>query len=165
MNTQYVSAPPTGKTYLVVGDLVKVLVTRKDTHDAYVAFETITNPGGGMPILHTHPAQETFFVLEGKHEIYRQDEDGSKLEIQAGPGSVVHVPGNAPHGYTNVDDKQGRVIMILDGVGKMDDFFAEIGIPVEDLNNPPTAEGPPDMAWLIGVCTRYGMTFVEAPPV
>ncbi len=163
MITEAVLAPPATKTWLVVGDLVKVLVDRNDTNGDYVAFETITNPGGGMPILHTHPSQETFYILEGQHEIYRQDEAGNKIAVQASPGSVVHVPSNAPHGYANTDSKQGKMIMIMDGVGKMDDFFAEIGIPVEDLNNLPTPDGPPDMEWLVGVCTRYGMTFVETP--
>ncbi len=145
-------------------DLIKVLVDTSDTNGEYIAVDVITAPGGGMPFLHTHPSQETFYILEGEHEIYRQDDDGNKIAIPAGPGSVVHVPNGAPHGYSNVGDTPGKVIMMYDGVGNMDAFFAELGIPVKHLDNPPVPDGPPDMAYILGVCARHNVEFLEAPP-
>lgn len=152
------------KTYLVVGDLMKILVSRQETNGVYVVVEVSTNPGGGMPLLHKHPAQETFYILAGHFEIYRQDDQGHKVAIPAGPGTAVHIPNNAPHGFANVGDTPGRLVLVFDGVGKMDEFFAEIGIPVEDENNLPVVAGPPDMEALLQVCARYNIAFLEGPP-
>ena len=153
------------KTYLVVGDLFRILVDRGQTNGRYITAEATTSPGGGMPILHSHATYETFHILEGEYEFYRQDAEGNKYAIPAKVGDVVHIPGNAPHGFTVVGDTAGKALMMMDGSERMDDFFAEIGIPVEDENNLPVLDGSPDMEALIAICTRYGMTFVEAPPM
>lgn len=153
------------KTYLVVGDLMRILVDRGQTNGRYISVEATTSPGAGMPILHTHPAHETFHILEGDYEIYRRDAEGNKYAILASAGDVVHIPGNEPHGFTVVGDTAGKVLMMIDGEGRMDDFFGEIGIPVADENNLPVLNGPPDMEALVAICTRYGINFVEAPPM
>lgn len=153
-----------GKSFLVVGDLMTILLTRADTDDQYILVEIVSPPGGGMPMLHVHPAQESFYIVEGNFEFYRQDADGNKVTIPAAAGSTLHAPGNAPHAFSNVGDTPGKIIMTLDAVGKMDDFFAEIGIPVEDPANPPVPDGPPDMEALLEVCARYNIHFLEAPP-
>ena len=153
------------KTYLVVGDLMRILVDRGQTNGRYITIEATTSPGAGMPILHTHAAQETFHILEGDYEFYLRDADGNKYAIPATAGDVVHVPSNEPHGFTVVGDKAGKALMMIDGEGGMDDFFSEIGIPIEDENNLPVLNGPPDMEALIAICTRYGISFVEAPSV
>lgn len=154
----------TEKTYLVVGDLLRILVDRKQTGGRYITAEATTSPGGGMPILHTHATYETFHILEGDYEFYRRDAAGNKYAIPASAGDVIHIPGNEPHGFTVVGNTAGKALMIMDGSGRMDEFFCEIGIPVDDENNLPVVEGPPDMEVLVGICTRYGMTFVEPPP-
>lgn len=156
---------PETRTFIVVGDLFRILVNRGETDDHYIMVEAETGPGGGMPILHTHPASETFYVLAGQYEIYRRNEEGEKVAIPVTAGETAHVPGGAPHGFANVGEAPGKVLMVMDGAGEMDDFFAEIGIPVEDENNLPVVDGPPDMEALIAVCARYGMEFVERPPM
>jgi len=152
------------KSLLVVGDLMTILLTRAETDDQYILVEIVSPPGGGMPMLHTHPAQERFHMLEGSFEIYGQDAEGNKVTVPATAGSTLHAPSNAPHAFTNVGDRPGKIIMTLDAVGKMDDFFTEIGIPVEDPANPPAPDGPPDMEALLAVCARYNIHFLEAPP-
>ena len=153
------------RTYLVVGDIMRILVNREESGGNLVIAETETSPGGGMPILHTHPASEHFYVVSGQFEVYLRDENGNKYGVPLGPGQSAFVPGGEPHGITNVGDSKGTLLMSIDGVGKMDEFFAEIGIPVEDEDNLPVVEGPPDMEALLAVSARYGIAFVEAPPM
>jgi len=149
---------------LVVGDLMTILLTRAETDNQYILVEIVSPPGGGVPLLHVHPAQETFYIVDGNFEFYKQDASGNKVAIPATAGSTIHVPSNASHGFTNVGNSPGKIIMTLDAVGKMDDFFTEIGIPVEDPANPPVPDGPPDMEALLEVCARYDIHFLETPP-
>lgn len=153
-----------GKALLVLNELMTVLLSGKETEEKYAMVESITQPGDGVALLHTHPQQETFHVLEGSYEIYGQDEEGNKYATPAPAGSVVHVPGGVPHGFLNVGDTPGKVLLTFEPAGNMEVFFKEIGIPVEDLDNPPAPAGPPDMETLLKVCARYGIHFVEAPP-
>ena len=50
-------------------------------------------PGAGPP-LHTHPYEETFFVVEGD-VLFTVDGE----EIEAGDGDIVVVPANTPHKF------------------------------------------------------------------
>ena len=149
---------------LVVGDLMTILLTRAETDNQYILVEIVSPSGGGMPLLHVHPAQETFYVIEGTFEFYRQDAAGRKVSIPATAGSTIHVPGQAAHAFTNVGDEAGKIVMTVDAIGRMDDFFNEIGLPVEDPANPPLPDGPPDMDALLEICARYDIRFLEAPP-
>ncbi|MCB0195485.1 MAG: cupin domain-containing protein [Anaerolineae bacterium] len=147
-----------GRTVLVGADLVTFKMTGHQTGGQYSIFEVITPPLSGPPALHTHPAQETFYILEGEYEIYTLNADGP-LTITAKPGSVVHVPGGVPHNYKNVSDKPARALLVFSPTD-MEQFFAELGVPVADINNPPVLDGPPDMERFMAVCHKYQVAFV-----
>ena len=153
-----------GKALLILNELMTVLVSGQETEDKYAMVESVTQPGDGVPLLHTHPQQETFHILEGNYEIYGRDTTGNKYATPAPAGSVIHVPSGAPHGYLNVGDTPGEVLLIFEPAGNMEVFFEEVGIPVEDQTNPPVLDDPPDMEALLQVCARYNIHFVEAPP-
>lgn len=157
-------AADNGKTLLVLHELVSILLTGRETDDKYAVVESITPPGDGVPLLHTHPPQETFYILAGNYEIYGRDEEGNKYATPAPVGSVVHVPGGVPHGFQNVGDTPGKLLLTYEPAGNMEVFFKEIGIPVEDKANPPTLDGPPDMEALLKVCAKYDIHFLETPP-
>jgi len=168
MSNNYANQPiavsNNGPALLVLNELMTVLLTGQETGDKYAVVESITQPKDGVPLLHTHPQQETFHVLEGSFEIFGQDEDGHKYATPAPAGSTVHVPGGAPHGYLNVGDTPGKLLMTFEPAGNMELFFKEVGLPVEDKANPPAPDGPPDMEALLKVCAKYNIHFVEAPP-
>lgn len=146
----------------VMNDIVTVLVGNEQTGGAYVVFETITQPQDGVPLLHVHPHQETFRVLEGTFQIFGRDDDGNKTAMLARAGSVVHVPGGVPHGYLNVGEEPGKMLLIVEP-GSFEDFFRDLGAPVNGTE-PTAPSGPPDMEALLEVCTRHGIHFLEAPP-
>ena len=61
-------------------------------------FFTRTPPGAEVG-LHVHPYHEVFVLIEGQAEYRRGDE-----RIEAGPGTVIVIPPETPHGFENVGD-------------------------------------------------------------
>ncbi len=162
--SQPIAVADNGKSLLVLNELMTVLLSSKETDGKYAIVESITQPGDGVPLLHTHPQQETFLVLEGSYEIFGRDEEGNKYATPAPAGSMVHVPGGAPHGFQNVGDTPGKLLLTFEPAGNMEVLFEEIGIPVEDKANPPVMDSPPDMEALLKVFAKYELYFLEAPP-
>lgn len=160
--TKPVQVSSNGRSIQVMNEKVTVLLSGKETDGKYAIVESITQPKDGVPMLHTHPNQETFHILEGTYEIYGRDEAGNKVATPATAGSVVHIPGGAPHGFLNVGDTPGKVLITVEPAG-MELFFEELGVPIEDPANPPTLDGPPDMEAVLTVCAKHNVHFVEAP--
>ncbi len=90
-----------GASYLIIDNLVTLKVTGAQTGGAYAVTETIVAPGGGVPGLHTHAAQETFYILEGEFAF-----PGLGETVRASAGDVVHVPGGVPHTNLNVGGRR-----------------------------------------------------------
>lgn len=151
-----------GESYLVFTDIITVKVTGAETGGKYLIVEAVSPPGSGPSFLHTHIPQETFHVLEGTYEIYGRNEEG-KYAISATPGMVVHVPGGEPHGFMNVGDKSGRMILTYEPAGPMLAFFEDVGIPLEDPANPPEVE-PLDADQVLAIFARHQMDALEPLP-
>ena len=145
------------ETTIVMGEHISVKVPGEATGGAYVVLEEVAPPGGGPSFLHTHPPQETFYVLEGEFEIYGQNQNG-KYATRATPGMAIHVPGGVPHGFKNVGQTPGRLLTIFQPAGVMERFFAEIATAVGE------SAGPPDFGKLIQVAQKYGFRLLEALP-
>lgn len=106
----------------VLSDVLDVKLAAEDTAGRHTLFEVHTPPGSGVPALHTHPPSETFYVLEGKYEIYVAGPAGPQA-IRATPGDAVHIPAGAPHGYKNVGERPGRMLALFDPPGRMHALF------------------------------------------
>lgn len=155
-----VIAPKRKKTVMVLGEPVTTILSGEDTDGQYALVESITPPGGGVPFLHTHPVQETFWVIEGEYEIYGRDAAGNKYATPARAGQAVHVPINSPHGFRNIGQTPGKLLFIFEPAGMMEVFFEEIGLPVAAK----TPAGPPDQEKLMQALQKYNIVFQEAPP-
>ncbi len=147
-----------GASYLIIDNLVTLKVTGAQTDGAYAITETIVAPGGGVPGLHTHAAQETFYILEGEFAF-----PGLGETVRASAGDVVHVPGGVPHTNLNVGGTTARYLAVFAPAG-MDDFFAEVGEPVAYSATVPVLQGPPDMERFMGICQKHGVVFAGPPP-
>lgn len=157
------TASPSAPEHLwLLGETITTLLSGASTGGHLAVMEVRTPPGGGVPFLHTHPGDETFVVIEGSYEIYEQV-DGEKRPIDAPTGRAVHIPSGAPHGYANVGETPGRMLMLLHAGSRMEDFFRAIGTPIDDPSRPPAGEGPPDMERLAAVMAAHEMRFVEQP--
>ncbi|MDX1520513.1 MAG: cupin domain-containing protein [Anaerolineae bacterium] len=153
-------APKNKKTLVVLGEPVTTILSGEDTDGQYALVESITPPGGGVPFLHTHPVQETFWIIEGEYEIYGLDAAGNKYATPARVGDAVHVPHNSPHGFRNVGQTPGKLLFIFEPAGNMEVFFEEVGLPIADQ----TLEEPPNPEKLTQALQKYNIVFLETPP-
>lgn len=135
------------KPFLVMQDLVTIHVASEDTDDDVLVIEVDVAPGGGPPPLHTHPAAEFFYTLEGTLTYF-----GEENVTTGGPGTTAFIPGGVPHTYRNLTDEPARYIALLTPGRQMQEFLVEAG----------AAQHTPDEVLAIG--ERYGMRTLEVVP-
>lgn len=155
-------SPGEGPTFAVVTDLVTFKVGGEESEGAFALVEVTVPPGGGPPALHTHPPQETFYILDGEFEIAGL-ENGQPSFRRATAGATVHIPGGVPHNYKNAGSTPGRFLALATPAG-LEHFFAELGLPVTDKAHPPQPAGPPDIARIMEITRKYQIEFVGPPP-
>lgn len=113
----------------VAGDIYTILVSGKDTNGHYCLIDMHVPPGGGPPP-HRHDFEEMFTILEGEVEVTFRGE-----KKVAGVGETVNIPANATHSFKNVSDAPMRLLCLCSPAGQ-EEFFLEIGVPVESQNSP-----------------------------
>lgn len=128
-----------GQKLSVVGDNYRLLVTGKETENAFAVIDMLIPPGGG-PGPHAHAAfQESFYVIEG--EIVVRSETQTYI---AKKGAFVSIPkGGAIHSFKNESASNAHLLCIAVASG-MEEFFKEVGEPVaygEFLPKPAMDEG------------------------
>jgi quercetin dioxygenase-like cupin family protein len=116
--------------YGVVGDTYTILLSGDDTNGRFCLIDMHVPPGGGPPP-HRHDFEETFIILEGELEATFR---GAKSTVLA--GETIHIPSNAPHQFHNGSQKPVRMLCICSPAGQ-EDFFMQIGVPVETSTTPP----------------------------
>jgi mannose-6-phosphate isomerase-like protein (cupin superfamily) len=156
--------PNEGRAMFVLGDVVTFKLTAADSEDAHFITEIVSVPGGGPAFLHTHVPQETFWIIEGEYEVYGQDGSGEKYTIAAPVGSMVHVPGNVPHGFRNVGETNGKLLAIYAPVVHQPEFFTEIGVPMVSSLDPPPFDQMPAKERILEVLARHEMRLLEDLP-
>jgi mannose-6-phosphate isomerase-like protein (cupin superfamily) len=114
----------------LVGDTYTVLLSGEDTNGRYCLIDMYVPPGGGPPP-HRHDFEESFTLLTGEIEASFRS---AKSVVRA--GETVHIPSNAPHSFTNFSGQPVRLLCICAPAG-LEEFFAEVGIPVETRTTPP----------------------------
>jgi quercetin dioxygenase-like cupin family protein len=153
-----------GRQLRVLSDIVEIKLTGAETNGAYALIEVQTPPQGGASVLHTHPPQETFMILEGTYEFKGIGPDGP-YAIQAGAGAVVHVPSGVPHSYQNIGEAPARILMLFEPPGRMIDFFEELHAAVdsaEPLSAPP--EDLPSLERTLAIFEQYDVIVLPPAP-
>jgi len=115
-----------------LGTLVRPKLTGEHTRGRFALWEGVL-PRGAAPPLHSHPQDETFYVLEGAVVVWAvpADEvaDERWLDTQAracGPGAAIFVPGGTPHTF-RVDSDTARMLFLSTpaGIERFVDALAE----------------------------------------
>jgi mannose-6-phosphate isomerase-like protein (cupin superfamily) len=140
------------KPFLVMQDLVEVHVSHQQTDGAALVMEVTVAPGGGPPPLHTHPASEFFWTLEGELTYFRDDGPLGLTEITGGPGTGMFIPGGVAHTYRNFSSEPARYIAVLSPGRQMEEFLIEAG----------GEQRTPDEVLAIG--ERYGLVILDIVP-
>ncbi|MBD2066289.1 cupin domain-containing protein [Leptolyngbya sp. FACHB-671] len=111
-----------------------------DTNGQYAVFEMI-DAAHGEPPLHSHPWEETFYILEGELEITL----GNRQHVITA-GAVSHIPANAVHTF-KVLSAIARVLIIVSPAAA--EFYREVGKRMTSLQ--------PDLTVLQEISAKYGL--------
>lgn len=107
------------------GDSFFTKVSSKDTDGDLYVFETTRLEEGG-PALHYHYDQdEMWYVLEGEFLIKIGDKT-----YEAKAGDTVFGPRRVPHCFAKVGKAPGKLLMIFQPAGKMEECFAKLSAGV-----------------------------------
>lgn len=134
---------------------MRVKASAADTGGAYGLVESWIRAGSSPPLHVHHDEDEAFFVLEGRVRFHV-----AGREVVAEPGSFVFLPREAPHTFIVEGDEDAHVLTFL-SPGGGERFFLEAGRTPEGPGLPPP--GPPDVARLREVASRFGNEIVGPP--
>jgi quercetin dioxygenase-like cupin family protein len=132
-------APGEGDKHVMLTHTFVWKVTGADTNGQYAIAEVMDTEGGSAPI-HSHPWEETFYILEGEMEI----QVGQQREI-LGAGAVVHVPANAVHAFRVCSPTYRALISIAPAEAEA--FYRETGETITSL--------PPDPIAFAEICEKH----------
>lgn len=108
-----------GKPYNVLGMAVYLKIAASDTNNEMSMFysEHFKNES---PPLHSHPVNETFYVVEGEFLFQSGDE-----RFKAVKGSTVFIPSMMPHTYLTVSEK-GSLLFMVNPAGTVEVLFERL---------------------------------------
>lgn len=156
MNSTITITPPeAADTLWVVCDRIRFLGEIPGTTLALVEVEV--PPGSGTPP-HTHASPEVFRVLSGE-VTFGLFASTPPREVVAGPGTVVTVPGGAPHNYRNAGRQPATVLVVLDH--SMVAFFRDLGRREPPPDLPPSET---ELAAVLAACARHHISLLDGPP-
>lgn len=149
--TGYVLGPDEGDAFHWLGTLTTVKVgTARTTGGLSIVDHRV--PAGFAPPAHQHRDDEVFYVLEGDFAVRC-----GQQSWQAGPGSLVFLPRDVPHGFAVSPDGPGRSLLIT-APGGFDQVVSELGTPAGVLELPGPDVQLPDPARIAAVATAHGLT-------
>lgn len=122
--------------YDVFGPTVEFLTLPGESTNYGILKGTI--PQGISIPLHSHPDDESFYILSGTIKLIRQMNKNYEW-VNISDNEFVHIPGNVKHAWRNESDKPVTGLIITTStLGK---FFSEIGrIKTDKELLPPTKE-------------------------
>jgi len=111
-----------------------VLLDGKATGGRFALID-VTLPKGAAPPLHSHPQDETFYVLEGQVTMWVADD--TRL---CGAGDTGFTPGGSPHTW-RVESDTARMLILSTPAG-IEEYFRALAEPAAWPWLPPPPEGP-----------------------
>jgi mannose-6-phosphate isomerase-like protein (cupin superfamily) len=141
------------ETFHLFGNLLH-LIAPSDSNTGKVSIvECRTKPGAGAPPNRHSGDDECFYVLSGQYEFVIDGVCETK-----GAGSLVRVPNNARHLFTNKGMTEASMLIITWPGQGHDDFFRKAGEPVaKGTKTFPEAKGPPDVAAMKSLAQECGI--------
>ncbi|WP_210521131.1 cupin domain-containing protein [Hymenobacter terricola] len=138
MKTPKVIKAGTTKFLDVFGPTLQLLTSPSEPDIEYCVMEGTIPPGVSVP-LHSHPDNESFYVLAGVAQFLAQQEGGFNwLELKV--GDFVHIPGNVKHAWKNTATE--NLVTLTTTTPALGRFFQEVGRVVEpgEQQRAPTPE-------------------------
>ncbi len=152
---QTITRTSTPAEFLVMQDLVRLHLPYQQSGGDFFVMEVEVAPDGGVPPLHTHPAAEFFYTLEGELTYFRLDGD-ELVEFSGGPGTNAYIPGGVPHTYRNFSGAPARYLATLSPPEEMQDFLVEAGVRAGDPARTPEE--------VLEIGARFGLVTFDVVP-
>lgn len=143
-------ATPKPNERFLAGVLMK-FITNHSGISQFAVIDGVFLPNTIVP-LHAHKSPEVFYVLEGELESLVNDTDGESWTTHHA-GSVIVIPGNAPHALRNQTDSKVRALAVCDL--DLRDFLYEASEEVGD-NTPLGAPSEEQLRRLFTAAERHG---------
>lgn len=138
--TPKVLAAGEGDRFQMLSHTMTLKVSNRDTQGQWVMYEATDTVNNGAP-LHTHPWEETFYILDGELEVRL----GNRT-VLAQTGTSIYFPENIAHNFRIVSPTV-RLLVILPG--SADAFYREVGQKITAL--------PPDPDTFQAICAKYNV--------
>jgi quercetin dioxygenase-like cupin family protein len=156
-----------GEALWFLGTLARMKLEAGQTGGRFSLWESVL-PRGAAPPLHSHPQDETFYVLEGELTAWlvepeRIREDWAETSgRRCTAGTVVFAPGGTPHAF-RVESDTARMLVLSTPSG-IEDMVRGLGEPARWpwLQPPPT--GPRVPAERIAEVDRATGVVRHGPP-
>jgi quercetin dioxygenase-like cupin family protein len=127
------SAPGAGEQLWFLGTLATIKVPGEAVQGRFALIEFLF-PRHASPPLHTHPQDESFFVLEGRLTVQAA---GQRFELE--PAATAVLPTGVAHTF-RVDSEEARVLVLSTPAG-IERFVREGSVPAGTPALPP-ADAP-----------------------
>ncbi|WP_205510145.1 cupin domain-containing protein [Longitalea arenae] len=102
------------------GGSIACKVSSNDSKQGFCVYDTTKMAKGGPPY-HFHYTQDAFFyILEGEF-IFKIGDD----IFNAKAGDAVFAPRQIPHTFAKIGDPEGRMLMVYQPAGTMDEFYLQ----------------------------------------
>jgi quercetin dioxygenase-like cupin family protein len=141
-----------GEALWVVGDLFEVKLPSDDCDGAMTILEVTAPPGPSVLVPeHTHPGDETVYVLEGSVRWHFGDKF---VDLPA--GSLLHIPMGTSEWAENVTKTPVRALIIYTGAAAgTEKFLREAGEPAKSRTVPPPSKT--DLQRMNSIGKKYGV--------
>ena len=117
-----------------LGTLVRPKLMGEQTGGRFALWEGVL-PRGAAPPVHTHPQDETFYVLEGRVAVWI---DSERRTCEA--GDAIFAPGGTPHTF-RVESDTARMLFLSTPAG-IDDYVRALSEPARWPWLQPPPDGP-----------------------
>jgi len=164
--------PPGGEALWFLGTLARIKLDGGHTGGRFALWEGVL-PYGAAPPLHSHPQDETFYLLEGditawivEPELAEDDGDPpgwvNTRGRRCGVGGVVFAPGGTPHTF-RVESDTAKMLVISAPAG-IEDMVRGLAEPAQWPWLPPPLEGPRVPAERVASVERQTGMVRHGPP-
>ena len=147
--------PGEGERLWFLGTLVTIRVPGEAVEGRFALMEFLF-PHHASPPLHTHPQDESYFVLEGSLTVQAGDQ---RFELE--PGHTAVVPMEVPHTF-RVDSDTARVLVLSTPAG-IERFVRDGGVEASAPTLPPADAPRPSAEQLERIFAAHGQRNVGPP--
>jgi quercetin dioxygenase-like cupin family protein len=150
-----VVAPEEGERRWFLGTLATIKVAGEAVDGRFALIEFLF-PRGASPPLHTHPQDESYFVLEGGLTVQAGEE-----RFPLGQGGTAVVPMGLPHTF-RVDSDGARVLVLSTPAG-IELFVRELSVAASAQTLPPAETPRPSPEAIARAFEAHGQLNVGPP--